>query len=173
VDESADMVERLGIERSRELLAQADLVLYVIDGACFMPGEHAPPDAVTVWNKADIAGPPPEAGMLAVSAKTAAGLPELCARIAVCLTAKAGVRGAGLSGTEQETAGIGSERQKRLVDAAITGLRQTLALAETGEPLDLIAPALRTAIDSLGEISGEVTHADILESIFSQFCVGK
>jgi tRNA modification GTPase len=40
-------------------------------------------------------------------------------------------------------------------------------------PLDLIAPSLREAVNALGEITGEVSTADILEAMFSRFCIGK
>jgi tRNA modification GTPase len=49
----------------------------------------------------------------------------------------------------------------------------TLALADEGAPLDLVAPSLREAVDALGMLTGEVSTADILEKLFSQFCVGK
>jgi len=64
---------------------------------------------------------------------------------------------------------LGSARQKTLVDAAAAALEQALAL----DCLDLIAPLLREAVNSLGEITGEVSTADILEEMFSRFCVGK
>ncbi|MCL2270859.1 MAG: tRNA uridine-5-carboxymethylaminomethyl(34) synthesis GTPase MnmE, partial [Treponema sp.] len=72
-----------------------------------------------------------------------------------------------------QSAALGSARQKKLVDTACAVLEEALALAEKEEPLDLIAPLLREAVNSLGEITGEVTTADILEEMFSRFCVGK
>ncbi|GAB1482141.1 hypothetical protein MASR2M78_09560 [Treponema sp.] len=69
--------------------------------------------------------------------------------------------------------GIASERQKALIDTALNATKEALDLADTRHPLDLIAPALREAIDALGEITGDVSTADILETMFSRFCVGK
>ena len=74
---------------------------------------------------------------------------------------------------EPTAAAVGTERQKNLVDAACSALEEALALEEREEPLDLIAPLLREAVNSLGEITGEVSTADILEEMFSRFCVGK
>ncbi|MDR1868625.1 MAG: tRNA uridine-5-carboxymethylaminomethyl(34) synthesis GTPase MnmE, partial [Treponema sp.] len=70
-------------------------------------------------------------------------------------------------------AALGTERQKNLVGAACAALEEALALADREEPLDLIAPLLREAVNALGEITGEVSNADILEEMFSRFCVGK
>jgi len=51
--------------------------------------------------------------------------------------------------------------------------QQALSLAGQEEPLDLIAPLLREAVNALGEITGEVSTADLLEEMFTRFCVGK
>jgi tRNA modification GTPase len=175
--DSADPVERLGVARSRELLDRADLVLYVIDGeAGFSPedrdflgaaGEKAPA-LLRLWNKADRAPLPPEGegSLIAVSAKTGEGLPALIAAAAGALEAGFGVAEAG-------GAGLGSPRQKELVDRALESLEEALDLADRAEPLDLAAPLLRDAVNALGEITGEVSTADILEALFSRFCVGK
>jgi tRNA modification GTPase len=74
--------------------------------------------------------------------------------------------------TPEET-GIATERQKALIDLACEQVGQALSLADAGEPLDLIAPALREGVNALGELTGEVSTADLLEVMFSRFCVGK
>jgi tRNA modification GTPase len=176
-DESPDAVENLGVERSRALLEEAELVIYLIDGAAGITDEDAhfiqqPPTKplIVLWNKADIAPPPPSCDAISISAKTGEGIAELTAAI---------VKAAGIqtektaAGGETQDPALGSIRQKNLVEAAAAALEQTLALAERQEPLDLIAPLLREAINSLGEITGEVSTADILEEMFSRFCVGK
>ncbi|MDR1147631.1 MAG: tRNA uridine-5-carboxymethylaminomethyl(34) synthesis GTPase MnmE [Spirochaetaceae bacterium] len=176
--ESADLVEKLGIEKSFNLLEGADLIILTLDGiidektlfredADFSARWSKKP-VLTVWNKSDIK-PPPEnaAGFCAVSAKTGAGLNILYKKIAGALAKTAG-KAPDLSG-----AGLGSGRQKALIDAAISGVESALARHDEGLPADLVAPALREAVDSLGEITGEVSNADILEAMFSRFCVGK
>jgi tRNA modification GTPase len=174
--DSEDPVEKLGINRSRELLEEADLVLYLVDGSAGITGEdreflgNARKPLIPLWNKADIAPPPPGSPLLAVSAKTGAGFEKLTKAAAAALEKAAGEaapESAGLS------AGIGTARQKELVDTALGALEDALALADRGEPLDLAAPALREAVNALGEITGEVATADILEVMFSRFCVGK
>ncbi|GHU72017.1 tRNA modification GTPase MnmE [Spirochaetia bacterium] len=208
-----DPVEKIGIERSRELLAQADLVLYVINGAegitaedrAFLDEFGDDTDKKTsmliLWNKADIAIAPETlslkkknfnrkvkeaaqskeaeqgAAVLPVSAKTGAGIPTLTAAIAGTLTAAASGSPLGNTahdgGGMEHSPGIATARQKELVDAALAAVTETLLLAGKGEPLDLIAPLLREAVNSLGEITGEVSTVDILETMFSRFCIGK
>ena len=61
----------------------------------------------------------------------------------------------------------------RLVDRAAAAVDEALRRADAGLPLDLVAPELREAVDALGEITGEVTTGDLLETMFGRFCVGK
>jgi tRNA modification GTPase len=190
---SEDPVERLGMERSRELMEAADLVLYLVDavqglsaedrallaswGNSATPGAGPPgqaarrPQVCVIRNKIDLAVPElaasPEGPILGLSAKTGEGLPALNAAIAEALEAAAGREAGELS------PGIGTARQKDLVDAAITAVEEALGMAAQGQPLDLIAPLLREGTDALGEITGEVSTVDILEAMFSRFCVGK
>ena len=206
---SEDPVEKLGMERSRALLAEADLALYMIDGSAGITAEDAAffrdhpqtgsgradkgPPVIPVWNKVDIAALPETAILsaipaLGISAKTGAGISALTAAMAAALEAAFGGAagqadagdGGGRTGDGTVTgrrsngaAAPGSPRQKQLIDAALAALEEALTLADTGEPLDLIAPALREGVNALGEITGEVSTAEILEAMFSRFCVGK
>jgi tRNA modification GTPase len=154
-------------------LEQADLVLYVIDGSRGFRQEDEvllPRTAplLLLWNKADIAGDPPPGVFLPLSAKTGRGLEELCLSMAGALEKRAA--GGQVS---RDGAALGSGRQKELVDRAAAALEESLDMADRGEALELIAPCLREAADALGEITGEISTADILETIFSKFCVGK
>jgi tRNA modification GTPase len=173
-------VEKLGMERSRELLAAADIILYVLDGAEGVTEEDrqflsnrggeggaAPmpaPPVLVLWNKADIA--PPPASFMPVSAKTGMGVPKLAAEIAAVLEQSLGGEGGDLPGA-------GTERQKALIDRAAAALEEALSLADKQEPLDIIAPALRDSLNALGEITGEVSTAELLDTMFSRCCVGK
>jgi tRNA modification GTPase len=193
---SEDPVERIGIARSRELLAGADLILYVIDGLegvtpedrdffrefggpdeSALGGGKAP--VIRLWNKADAGGaqgplPDEAAPALRISAKTGEGVPALIAAAVRALEAGFGSsEGTGFAGGLGEGTGLGSERQKELIDRAVESLEEALDLADRAEPLDLAAPLIRDAVNALGEITGEVSTADILEAMFSRFCVGK
>jgi tRNA modification GTPase len=194
-EQAGDEAERMGIKRSRELVDRADLLLYLIDGLEGLTGEdrefllaqkEAAPDKplLVLWNKADLA-PLPQAPLsqtplpaplLAVSAKTGEGVPELLRSITGLLeTAPLQEVPPGLSGEPGAGPGTGpgSLRQKELIDSALAAIEEALALAGREEPLDIIAPLFRSAVNALGEITGEVSSADILEAMFSRFCVGK
>jgi len=180
--EAADSVERAGVERSRNLLQEAELILYLINGTEGVTNEDRDFCAccqkpyLLLWNKCDIAQLPEPFPIAAnvpicVSAKTGEGLARLYAAIVSAIqgqnSAAQDLQSGGIS------AAVGTVRQKNLVDEACAALEEALALAEKEEPLDLIAPLLREAVNALGEITGEVSTADILEEMFSRFCVGK
>ena len=194
---SLDPVEKLGIQRSRELLYDADLILYLIDGTVGLHDEDR--DFITsykqpqkpfilLWNKADLEPMLPfkpgtlneangrsfqstEYSPISISAKTGEGIQELSEAIAAAIQLQSD-RAPDDANTSQNAA-LGTARQKVLVDSACTAVKEAILLADRQEPLDLIAPLLRDAVNSLGEITGEVSTADILEEMFSRFCVGK
>ena len=180
-DEAFDPAERIGIARSRDLISRADIVLYLVDGSTGITGEDrdfaagmtvsAP--VLFVWNKADmVRAPAGSAELLSsallheISAKTGAGTEKLCEEIVRLLegSAEAG---------EASAAAPGTIRQKDLIDEAAASVEDALARAAQNAPLDLVAPALRDAVNALGEITGEVSTAEILETMFGRFCVGK
>ncbi|MCX7949760.1 MAG: tRNA uridine-5-carboxymethylaminomethyl(34) synthesis GTPase MnmE [Treponemataceae bacterium] len=134
-----------------------------------------------VWNKADMApltnqkeaslrqalGPLlGSVPVCVVSALTGTGIPELAEKMVPLL-------GVEKKEVSEQSVGIGSVRQKERIERALAAVEEALVLDSQGEPLDIIAPLLREAVDALGEITGEVSTADILETMFSRFCVGK
>jgi tRNA modification GTPase len=122
---------------------------------------------IHVWNKSDIAPPHENSNFFAISVVKNMGIEALCGEIAAKL--------ASIYATQngEEEAELGTERQKELVDGAYLALKSALDMAEAGEMLDIIAPALRECAEKLGMITGEVSTDDILETMFSRFCVGK
>ncbi len=145
---ASDPVEAEGVDRAEALIARADIVL-ALD--CDRPG------ALRLHAKCDLG---PGEG-LPVSALTGEGLPELRVAIAARLERMA-AKGSETSGADVTT------RQKELLDIAAAAL----ARAGTGD-LVLAANELRSASEALGRIIGKVYSDDLLESIFSRFCVGK
>ena len=185
-----DEAEIQGIQRSRDLIEQANIILYTVD-ACeglniedqtFLKEYTQSRDRllVLVWNKVDLEDTLPESipclpekseffSFIPVSCKTGIGIGELCSSIASLIienTAKDSDLG-------EVRAGLGTERQKDLTEKAALLLEEALLLADQKEPLDIIAPFLREALNTLGEITGEVSSADILDLMFSRFCLGK
>ena len=170
--EPGDPVEKIGVERSRHLIEAAGLIIYLVDGEAGFTGEdkafiaELPQDTplLLLWNKADLNPQPSmEISFLSISAKTGEGIdaiPPAMARVILEKTAQAALG----------SASLGTLRQKNLVERAIAALQEAL---DSTEPLDLIAPMLKDAVNALGEITGEVSTADILEEMFSRFCVGK
>ncbi|MCL1812588.1 MAG: tRNA uridine-5-carboxymethylaminomethyl(34) synthesis GTPase MnmE [Treponema sp.] len=171
-----------GIERSRNLIEEADIILYTVDsciGFCeedkkFLT-EHSGESLILVWNKIDsteaLSVPQPEnnnylALCIPVSAATGRGLDELCTSIADLFSQK-------ISVSDELSAGLGTQRQKELTEKTVACLEEALLLDEKDESLDLIAPLLRESLNTLGEITGEVSTADVLEIMFSRFCLGK
>jgi len=161
---SADVVERLGIERTRRELAGADLAIVVFDasGAREAP-EDLPHDIarIDVYNKIDLAPrfAPPQ-GALAVSAKTGEGFPELRAAI---------LRAAGWQ-SSGEPVFLARERHLRALARAASHLE---AAAREIERWEIFAEELRLAHAALGTITGEFSTEDLLGEIFARFCIGK
>jgi tRNA modification GTPase len=180
--DSGDTIEREGMERGLRVAESADLILLLedaarADGAGAVPGAGTALDAedvfdrpdvaartIKVWSRADIGKGEAPAGMLRLSSLTGEGFKDLESAILARLAG-----GAGHEGSVE----IASARQKRLLDAASASLRRFMEGAEAGEPLDALAPELGEAVGALGELLGEEARADILEEIFSRFCVGK
>ncbi len=178
IAESLDLVEQLGIERSRRSIAQADLALVVFDGSV-PPGPEdaevaalvADRPAVVAVNKSelgsthDYAGLLPAAPHIVVSALTGEGLPEL----EQCLveTVFAGQVGA----TEEPVAS--NPRHRDALRRALAHVQDAGRAIEAGVPDDLVAIDVAGAVDALGAITGESATEDLLETIIGRFCIGK
>lgn len=182
---TADVIEKRGVERTRDLSGDADVLLYLIDAASGIHEDdraffeeaatkHAHIPLVLVWNKADKvqhadSSTPavPEAHAvttLAISAKQGTGIASLCAAVKAVLT-----RG---NETNRTQTGLGSERQRAAVAEALERVQHALSLT-SDYALDAVVQDIEDALDALGSVTGEVTPDDILESVFSHFCVGK
>ena len=177
--EAEGEAEAAGVARSRDLAARAEAVIYVVDSVAGLAPEDeaflaARPDAIRAWNKVDDprGGPAPEP-FLPLSAATGAGLPALAAALAAALAPRFG-RGRSSGGREGEEAlRVASSRQKLLLDRAAAALAAAERGLGRGAALDALSLDLREAADALGEITGEVASEEVLEAVFSRFCLGK
>lgn len=179
-----DVIEARGVELTKNLSQEADLVLYLVDSTGGMNDEdrdfikNCAEPLVLVWTKADKNTANNDSktqsdglkGALQVeevllSSKTGEGLKDLFAKIYSILTQ--GIK------TDREQAGIGSLRQKKAVDEALECIKHSLISAEEDYALDAVVQDLEDTLDCLAEIVGEVTPDDVLGSIFANFCVGK
>ncbi len=174
--ETSDVIEAQGVEISRNLVHDADVVLYLVDSQSGLNDEdrqfieNCTEPLIIVETKIDKSSEPSvvepvETTICKISSKTGAGLSDLFSKITAILTA-------GLS-TERTQAGLGSARQKEAVSAALESVEHALISADDNYTLDAVVQDLEDALDSLGEVTGDVTPDDVLGSIFANFCVGK
>jgi tRNA modification GTPase len=174
-----DPIERLGIERSRSALAQADLALLVVDASqplddadrtiAALVGDKT---AIVVENKIDlpVAAPVMEspiagATCVQVSALTGQGLEAL----------EEAIVGTVLSGhvAASEAPVVTSPRHKDALGRALDHLHAARAAHRDGQLIDLLAIDVSAAVNALGEITGQTASEDLVEAIFSTFCIGK
>ncbi|MFO1174698.1 MAG: tRNA uridine-5-carboxymethylaminomethyl(34) synthesis GTPase MnmE [Paracoccaceae bacterium] len=156
--DSADRVERIGIERAMSRAAAADLRVFLLDGPD-VPLLAPQPDDLLVHGKADLGS----ADGLAVSGVTGQGLDELVARIGAILS-----RRAARAGT------LTRERHRRAMERAIGALESARKEVEGGSGrVELAAELVRQAIRALDSLVGRVDVEDLLDEIFASFCIGK
>jgi tRNA modification GTPase len=172
-EQASDSVEKEGIHRTALLLDQADLILLMIDGTEIRHASEAvkrlmdDKRCIVVWNKADVAvREHAPAGSIAISAKTGSGMVALLEEMARRLKLDR------LS-TESADVVIESQRQHDAVERALQAIDSAVNFARSAVPLDIVALDLSEAVDALGSLTGEVASDDILDRIFSGFCVGK
>ncbi len=178
IREARDPLEAEGVKRAERVIQGADLVLYVVDSQVGLrsedeaflqsraSGKSAGVSTVKVWNKIDLPrGKTPAEDFIPFSSLIGDGMERLESEVfAALLGADAGESGEPL---------IDSQRQHDLIARALDALRRFSKGLDDGVHLDLLSVDLADALDALGEITGEVTSAEILEKMFSGFCVGK
>jgi tRNA modification GTPase len=172
-----DEAESIGIRKSMEALADADLVLVVLDASQAIVSEDREllaqveqRPAIVVENKADVVGT--ESPVLApglprvrTSTVTAEGIPELKAEILRHI--------GGEAGAQPESGFLTNVRQQRLVLDSLTALEAATLAGTNKIPHEMLLLDLYSALRPLDEITGATTTDDILNLIFSTFCIGK
>lgn len=160
-----DPVEAEGVDRTRRAMAEADIVVEVVEDVCAEPASPAAAGPrLLVRNKTDLSGRAPgrvEAGVVRVCALTGDGFDDLVAE----LKRLAGYR----SGEGAFTA---RRRHLDALDEAGSALGAAAGRLGEGEG-ELLAEELRTAHEHLGTIVGETSSDDLLGEIFASFCIGK
>src|SRR6266581_4392461 len=186
-----DPIEQIGVQRSRAAAESAEVVLFVFDGSEPLT-EHdrrvsdelqtmgfggdggGGRSLVLVINKADrpqrlevaeVSKMWPGAPLVVTSTLTGAGLPRLEETVAdIVLAGKA---------VHRESVLVTSARHQEALRQAASHLQAALATLEEGLPLDFVSIDLQAAYHALGQITGETASEDLLERIFSEFCIGK
>lgn len=177
IRETEDVVERIGVERSKEKLQEADLVLLVLDYSRELEAEDKEiiesignKKSIVVLNKIDL-----EAklnsdiidefkNIIKISAKEEIGLSDL----------KSMIKNLFFSGEiNTESLIISNSRHKQALYRALEDAENALIRVKNNEYLDLISIYVTSALRALGEITGNELEEDLVNKIFSDFCVGK
>ena len=176
--ESTDPVEQAGMQRARRAMEHADRLLLVVDDqqgftaadAAILRDLPAGIPHTRIHNKIDLTGRAPGLGPAeegpveaAVSAQTGAGLDELRRHLKECV------------GFQDQTEGGFSARRRHLdaLERARSHIEEGARLLREQHAAELLAEELREAQQDLGEITGAFTSEDLLDRIFSSFCIGK
>src|SRR5690606_22443620 len=183
--ETTDAIEAEGVRRARRSIEQSDLLVYVYDLAEGLDGpeesflrevQAAQPmlPVVVVGNKADLhdeAAPSAPNGwpLVRLSARRALDEPEVLQPLVRHLLKSAGEE---LGEADASPVVMNQRHRQHLGGAlrAVQAARQALAAGVSG---DTLALDLRMALHELGAITGEITNEDVLDQIFSRFCIGK
>ena len=174
-----DTVEQIGVRRAKEYMERADIILVVVDQSRPLQEEDRQiletakgRQALIVLNKEDLQpafeteelqsyGLP----LLSISASTGAGMGELKDAM-LSLALKQGLMAA-------QSALLANTRHIELVRQSREALQRALDTIEAGMPVDCAIVDIREAWELLGSITGDTVHDDIIEEIFSRFCLGK
>ncbi|HEX2951276.1 MAG TPA: tRNA uridine-5-carboxymethylaminomethyl(34) synthesis GTPase MnmE [Armatimonadota bacterium] len=173
-----DKVERIGVQRSRQALAQADLILLVIDRSTPLASDDVEllletqnQSAIVVLNKADL-----------VSALTPDAICEytLAPTVEISTLTREGItqledtmRELLFGNTIAESTVLANTRQKDAAERAYSSLNQAVETLNSGGSEELIAVDVMAAATSLGEITGDNIREEVIQDLFSRFCVGK
>ncbi len=172
--ESADPIEQMGVERSRKSLATAGVTFWLLDASSTTIGDEIAElersdgfNRIAVWNKIDLAQDRelPELSVPAVrlSAKTGEGIETLLEAFA---------RMAADSPRPAVPEVAVNARAAKLLATALEFLPEAEAHFRE-EEYELAAAGIRTAMNQIGEVTGKIVEPDILDHIFSRFCIGK
>lgn len=182
--ETADAIEAEGVRRAERSIERADVLIYVFDATlgldaderAFLEGSRAELPVLLVANKRDLLngrtrdadGDPPEDALLISAREAYADEAESGPLIERLIEAA----GAGLTQTDASTV-VMNERHRQHLRQALDAVRTSRSALDRGETGDALALDLRAALHEIGAITGEITNEDVLDQIFSRFCIGK
>lgn len=164
-----DRLEQMGIDRTRRAIEQAYIVLHVssADSLSFeniklRQDQHY----IRVINKIDITTLSDSLfdGAVMISAKNGIGIDTLRATLREV---------ANTTSLDSSSVVVSNMRHYSALDKALSALGNALSAMDNAVPTDLLSEEIRQILHHLGEITGEITTTDILQNIFSKFCIGK
>ena len=176
-----DVVEKIGIERSKKAFNEADFIIFIIDGSDDLTEEDieiintvGDRKCLLLINKKDLGvsvdpdllgAKLPRAHVIQTSLKEGAGVEEVKDHIEQL------VYGGEIS--QKESVLVTNVRHKELLEKSLGSLRDALDMTRAGEALEIIEVDVNDAYGQLGEIIGETVSDDVLNEVFSRFCLGK
>ena len=178
IRDGGDAVEALGVERSRAAAHQAALAILVLDGSSPPTAEDEEaialarqvPRLLVVMNKCDLPRHPDAAALtgrfdtvLSVSARENLGLDALTRAIAALFP----------TGTPADGALLTNARQADAVSRALSAVTDAHDALQNGMTPDAVLTDCEAALEALGELNGKHIRDDLVDTIFSRFCVGK
>ena len=176
IRETSDRIEAIGVERSREAVEKADLVLFVCDGSKPLTQEDRAvidvcleaENAIALINKSDLGNVVepsdlPFMQVISVSTKTGEGLDQLADAVDVMFANEMPCDGSILTNPRQFDA---IRRAYESMLAALQGLK-------LGQTPDAVLTDVEAAMEAMGEVTGNTVREDITARIFERFCVGK
>ena len=176
IRETADTVEAIGVERSKQAVEEADLVLFVCDGSQPLTQEdldiidlcEEKENAIALINKSDLGsavapGELPFVNVLSVCAKTGAGLEQLAEVVDNLFAGELPCDGSILT----------NARQFDAVRRAYEAMLRALQGLQLGLTPDAVLTDVEEAMAAIGEVTGATVREDITNRIFERFCVGK
>ena len=181
IRETADKVEKMGIEKSKEAFNQADFILFLLDGSRPLEEEDLQimellkeRKSLVLINKRDLG--------------EAISIEEIAAKLPASQVIEASLlKGQGITEIEdavedlvyggeiiqKESMMVNNVRHIELLQQAVKSLNDALHMSEMREALDFIEVDVKNAYERLGEIIGETVSDDIINEVFARFCLGK
>ena len=180
IRKTEDIVENIGVEKSKKFIENADLVLLVLDASRELESEDREvieeiqnnnKKTIVLLNKIDLERKIEldEFGLeniLEISAKDNIGIEDMEERIYSYIVEEK-------VEDSSEKLIITNIRHKTALEKTKDAIRNIFETIDAGMPMDLISVDLKEALDSLSEITGEISSEDILDHVFGNFCVGK
>lgn len=180
IREATDEVEKIGIEKSRKMAQEADLVICIIDSSMSLSREDEeilntinPKNTIIILNKIDLDTKIDEntfkikefKNVIKLSALKKQGIEDLYGKIEDMFK---------LSQINYDSdIVITNERHKNIIRKAIKNLEEAKKSLDGNMPIDIIAISLKDVLSNLDEITGEEASEEIINEIFSRFCLGK
>ena len=181
IRETDDKIETIGIEKSKISFNRADLVIFMLDGSRELSAEDMqiagfvdPAKTLVVLNKTDLesvftaedaAKQLPDTEIIETSMVDASGVDAIEKAI------ERRVYDGGIQ--QKESVTVTNVRHKSLLQEAESSVSDAIEMGQRHEPLEIIEIDVNNAYVSLGEITGEAVSDDILDEVFSRFCLGK